>query len=246
MRRRTRPSLFARIRAFWIVAVLVLLTVAGAFAAFANAPQLRVRDVDAAVPEGAPVSRAAVLAAAAIASESNVLLLNAGAIRDRVEAIPYVATARVRRTFVPQPAIAIGVTLRSPYACLTAGRGRATIDATGRVLQAGCLGGVPLEIGIGDAAIPAPGGRLVEAGLRQLLTDAVTIAAKVPLRALRRDRFGGVDAVDRQGVTIRFGADGDLAAKLALVDPIRRSLARGRAIRTIDLRAPNTPVVEFP
>jgi hypothetical protein len=45
---------------------------------------------------------------------------------------------------------------------------------------------------------------------------------------------------------LRFGADEDLATKLALVEPIRRSVASAKKLRAIDLRAPDTPVVEFP
>jgi hypothetical protein len=46
-------------------------------------------------------------------------------------------------------------------------------------------------------------------------------------------------------VLLKFGSDKDLPAKLALVEPIRSS-AGGRPLRAIDLRAPTTPVVEFP
>jgi len=45
---------------------------------------------------------------------------------------------------------------------------------------------------------------------------------------------------------LKFGSDADLPAKLALVEPIRRSVGLGRPLRVIDLRAPATPVVEFP
>ena len=75
--------------------------------------------------------------------------------------------------------------------------------------------------------------------------DARTIGAQIPVRIVRRDRFGGLQAVDTHGVLLEFGADADLPAKLALVEPIRRS-AGGRPLRAIDLRAPATPVIEFP
>lgn len=248
LRRRTRPSVFARIRTFWVVAALIVIVAAGGFAAFANAPQLRVHTVTAVVGDGAPVSRDAVLAAAAIGPNANVLLLNTSAIRTRIEAIPYVLTATVHRTFVPQPEVAISVTLRTPHACLASTHGTATIDATARILQTNCLAGVPLQIGIGATVIPAAGAHLGDPDFTALLADAVTIGAKIPLRAVQRDRFGGVEAVDAQGVTLRLGTDTDLAAKLALIDPIRQTLAGAhpvRPIRAIDLRAPTTPVVEY-
>lgn len=244
LRRRTRPSVFARIRAFWIVAVLVLMAAGGAFAAFANAPQLAVRSIDVSVPAGAPITRDDVLAAAAIGSNPNLVLLNTAAIRARIEALPYVQTAQLRRILVPQPAVRIGVTVRVPYACVSGNGAVATIDASARVLQAGCVPG-RLAVGLGALALPAPGARLDGPDVAKLLADAVRIGAQLPLRAIRRDRFGGIEVVDERGVTIRFGADDDLAAKLALVEPVRRAAA-GRHLIAIDLRAPKTPVIQFP
>jgi hypothetical protein len=85
---------------------------------------------------------------------------------------------------------------------------------------------------------------LAAPNVNQLLADARTIAAQLPVRMVRHDAFGGIEAVDGHGVLIKFGADGDLASKLALVEPIRR--AAKRPVRVIDLRAPATPVVQFP
>ncbi len=244
MRRPARRSVFGWIRTFWIVAVLVLLAAAGAFAAFANAPQLAVRGITVTVPAGAPVTRDDVLGAAAIVPGTNVVLLDAAAVRRRVEAIPYVQTAAVNRLLLPQPAVRIAVTVRVPYACVHGGGDVVTIDAGARVLQSGCVAG-RLTMDAGSAPLPAAGAHLDDPEQRRLLADAATISARIPVRAIGRDRFGGIEAVDEQGVTIRFGADGDLAAKLALVEPVRRA-AGGRRLRGIDLRAPATPIIQFP
>jgi hypothetical protein len=244
LRRRTRPSVFARIRAFWIVAVLVVVVAAGAFAAFANAPQLAVRTIDVSVPAGAPITRDDVLAAAAIGANANLALLNTGAIRTRIEALPYVQTAQLRRLLLPRPAVRIAVSVRVPYACVSGNGAVATIDASARVLQGGCVPG-RLGVGLGTMALPAPGARLDAPDVAKLLADAATIGSKVPLRVIRRDRFGGLEVVDERGVTIRLGSDDDLAAKLALVEPVRRA-AGGRRLIAIDLRAPKTPVIQFP
>ena len=236
--------MFARIRTFWIVAVLVLVAAAGGFAAFANAPQLAVHSIEVSMPAGAPFTRDDVLAAAAIGSDPNLVLLNTGAIRTRIEALPYVQTAQLRRLLLPQPAVRIAVTVRVPYACVTGNGAVATIDASARVLQSGCVPG-RLAVGLGAMTLPAAGTRLDAPDVATLLADAATIGAQVPLRAIRRDRFGGIEAVDERGVTIRFGSDDDLAAKLALVEPVRRA-AGGRRLIAIDLRAPKTPVIQFP
>lgn len=244
-RRRTKPSIAVRVRTFWVIAVLAACLAIALGVAFVNAPQLRVRSVDAAVPPGSPVTETAVLATAAIDPTANLWLLDTGAIRRRIEAIPYVATAVVHRRQFPQPAVQLTVTLRQPTGCVRMPGGAVTIDATERVLQNGCASAALPLVDAGAGTAVAPGGTLTEPDVNRLLADARTIGAQVPVRIVRRDRFGGLQAVDGHGVLLEFGADDDLAAKLALVEPIRRS-AGGRPLRAIDLRAPATPVIEFP
>ncbi|HEY6237198.1 MAG TPA: hypothetical protein VIW69_18995, partial [Candidatus Elarobacter sp.] len=79
----------------------------------------------------------------------------------------------------------------------------------------------------------------------RLLADAKTLAdANLAVRRLARDRWGGLTAVDVTGVLIQFGTDDDLAKKAVLVEPVRKGVAN-RSVRTIDLRAPGTPIVVF-
>ncbi len=244
VRRRAKPSLAGRVRTFWVLALLGL---CGAFVlalAIANAPQLRVRSVDANVPAG-PVTKSAVLAAAAVDPDANLWLLDTGAIRNRLAAIPYVATASVHRAQFPHPAVLLEVTLRQPSGCVRSSSATVTIDATARVLQTGCASGNLPLIDIGPGPAVAPGAILTAPDIDRLLADAKTVGARVPVKIVRRDRFGGLEAVDSRGVILKFGADRDLAAKVALVEPIRRSVG-GRPLRAIDLREPATPVVEFP
>ncbi len=244
MRRRTKPSLAVRLRALWLFAAFAALLLAALGVTFANLPQLRVRSVEANVPPG-PVTRDAVLAAARVDPDANLWLLDTGALRRRVEALPYVASAAVHRAQFPAPSVTIDVTLREASACVQSAGGIVTIDAAARVLQAGCASGfLPLVQAGGPAA--APGDTLSDPGTAALLADTRAIAAHVPIRLVRRDRFGGVEAVDTRGVLLKFGDDADLASKVALVEPIRAGAGRGRRLRAIDLRAPTTPIVEFP
>jgi hypothetical protein len=245
MQRRTKPSMAGRVRTFWVVAALLLCGTFVLAVAIANAPQLRVRIVDASVPAGGPVSKSAVIAAAHIDPDANLWLLNTAAIRRRLETIPYVATAAVHRAQFPQPAVSFEVTLREPTGCVRSAGGTVTIDATARVLQLGCVAGVLPLVDIGGGPAAAPGATLTTPEIDRLLADARAIGEHIPVRIVRRDRFGGLEAVDSRGVVLRFGADADLAAKLALVEPIRNS-AGERPLRAIDLRAPATPIVEFP
>jgi hypothetical protein len=244
LRRRTKPSLAVRLRAFWLFAALAAFAVFALGVTFANLPQLRVRSVDASVPPG-PLARDAVLAAAHVDPGANLWLLDTGALRRRVEALPYVATATVRRAQFPLPAVAIEVTLREPAECVRTGAGTVTVDGVARVLQAGCASALLPLVEAGGAAA-APGDTLSAPGTATLLADTRAIAAHVRVRLVRRDRFGGIEAIDARGVLLRFGDDADLPAKVALVEPIRAGAGRGRPLRAIDLRAPTTPIVEFP
>ncbi len=244
-RRRTGASLAVRVRAFWVIAILIGLAVAGLATAFIEAPQLRVRTVSAAVPSG-PVQRTAVLAAAAVPADANLWLLDTHAMRRRIAAIPYVDDVRIHRRQFPVPSIAFEVTVRRPTGCVRAGGSVVTIDATERVLQTGCAARDLPMVDAGHANAVAPGETLQAADVNHLIDDAKAIGERVAVRIVRRDRWSGIEAVDTDGVTLRFGSDDDLAAKLALVEPIRRSVANARKLTAIDLRAPDTPVVEFP
>ena len=245
VRRRTKPSIAGRVRTFWVVALLSACVVAALGVAFANAPQLRIRSVTANVPANSPVTKDAVIAAARIDPDANLWLLNTGAIRVRLDAIPYVASADVHRAQFPHPTVALDITLRAPTGCVTTSSGTMTIDATARVLQSGCVAAALPQVDIGRGPAAVPGTILSAPDIDRLLADARAIGEHIPVRIVRRDRFGGLEAVDSHGVLLKFGSDADLPAKLALVEPIRRS-AGGRPLRVIDLRAPATPVVEFP
>jgi hypothetical protein len=245
-RRRSRTSFVVRVRAFWVIAILGAFACAGLAIAFINAPQLRIKHVSATVPDGSPVSTSDVLAAARITPDTNLWLLDTGAVRRRVDALPYVLSAGVHRSQFPEPSVAVDVTIRVATGCVRAGGRTVTIDATARVVQNGCASPQLAYVDAGSEPAPAPGERLTTPDIDRLLADAGAIAATVPVRIVRRDRFGELEAVDRDGVILRFGADDDLAKKLALVDPIRRSTEGAKKLRAIDLRAPDTPVVEFP
>jgi hypothetical protein len=245
-RRRSRPSLVVHVRTFWVLAALGIVAAAAIVVAFIDAPFLRVRAITATVPIGSPVRSDDVLAAARVTPDANLWLLDTGAMRKRIAAIPYVLDVHSSRRQFPEPAIAFVVTLRLPTGCVRTEQGVVTIDALARVLQTGCVANNLPFVDAGDQPAPPPGEILTTPNIDRLLADAKAIGAVVPVRIVRRDRFGGLEAVDTDGVILRFGADDDLAAKLALVDPIRRSTAAAKTVRAIDLRAPDTPVVEFP
>jgi POTRA domain, FtsQ-type len=244
--RRRKPSIAARIRPFWIVAALLGALLAWGGVWLAQAPWFRIERVTINVPIGSPVSRDDVRAAARVATGANVWLLNPWGIRRRINAIPYVATATMRRGQLPQPFVDLTITVRRPSACVS-GNGRVvTIDDTARVLQMGCATRNAVHIDAGRATIPAPGSTIGDQEIAHLLADVKILAgANLELRSLGRDRWGGLQAVDVSGVMLRFGEDDDLAKKAALVAPVRAGIGGKRPILAIDLRAPETPTVEF-
>lgn len=244
--RRRKRSLAARARPFWIlwIAVAGLLVWGGVW--LAQSPWFRVGAATIDLPAASPVSRDEVGSAAAIAPGTNLWLLDTGGITRRIEAIPYVDLATVSRAQFPHPALELGITVRRPAACVASGGDVVTIDATMRVLQTGCATSNVPSIQAGDAAVPAPGKRIVDGAVAGLVADAKILAdANLGVRALSRDRWGGLVAVDVTGVTLEFGEDADLARKAALVGPVRHGVGTKRPIRAIDLRAPGTPTVEF-
>ena len=244
--RRRKRSLVARARPFWILWVVVagLLVWGGVW--LAQSPWFRIALVRIDVPAASPVSRDEVRSAAAVAPETNLWLLDIGGIARRIEAVPYVDRATLRRAQFPRPALEIGITVRRPTACVASGGDEVTIDATARVLQAGCAASDVPSIQGGYAAVPAPGKRIVDETVAGLVADAKILAgANLGVRQLSRDRWGGLVAVDVTGVTLEFGEDTDLARKAALVRPVRNGVGAKRPIRAIDLRSPGTPTVEF-
>ena len=226
--------------------MFALIAIAAIGVALANAPFFRVHSVDISVPIGSPVNKDAVKSAAHIDSDANVWFLNTGAIRGGIEAIPYVNVAGVHRSQFPQPVVTIDVTMREPTGCVLSNHATVTIDAESRVVQTGCPSDRLPRIDIGNSALVAPGDQLTAPDVGSLLADARIIGDHLGVRSVGRDRFGEIEAVDNQGVTIKFGFDRDLDRKLALVEPIRQSAGKGRKLRAIDLRKPDTPVVEFP
>jgi hypothetical protein len=243
--RRRKASFAARVKPFWILLVVLVALAAWGGAWLAQSPAFRVTRVGVDVPLGPPVSPGAVRAAAGITRETNVWLINTRAAARRIEAIPYVDRAAIHRGQFPKPFAEIAVTVRRPSACVRGAGGDATIDTTARVLQPGCATAALPRIDAGQAVVPAPGGTIADPEIERLLADAKTLSdANLAVRRLARDRWGGLDAVDVTGVLIEFGPDDDLAKKVALVEPVRAGVGK-HAIRSIDLRAPTTPIVRF-
>lgn len=191
-------------------------------------------------------TREDVLAAAAFGRHPNIWLVNVGAARRRIEALPFVHTAKLTR--IPPSTISVVVTERVPDGCVVgAGGGVGLVDPEGRVLSDSCPGGPLPSFELPSQVIPSPGQFIHSAALASLQGDAGALRiAGTPYRSLRFDRFGQLDATLPDGIVVHFGDETDLEAKARLVDPIvRTAQARLGTVQSVDLRAPGTPVVRY-
>jgi len=242
-RRRRKPSPVRKLRPFWFLLVLVLAL--GAIGAYllVTWPALYPHTIE--VSGNRVVARASVEDAAHINLTQNMWLQNTRAMRERIEAIPYVDRAQVHRR--PPDTIAISVTERVPYAVVRGAGGIATIDDTLRVLQAGAaLASLPVfdEPAI---ALPAPG-KWIQSNAVDTLARVAAHATQAHLDSeeLSYDKFGDIVLRLRSGVTVQLGDGSDLDKKLAMVEPILTQVQHGsRRIASIDLRAITTPVVVY-
>ena len=243
-KRRSRPTLRARLRTFWIACVVAVAAVGYAGFAIATTPFFHVSSI--AVTGLARVDEMTVVSRAAIDRHANVWLLDRASIARRIETIPYVRAAHVGVR--PPASVTIDVTERTPEACVRDPKGRsATVDRDLRVLAAGCEDAGGIAYVVRTAPTLASGSFLRDPEISRLQNDAHELGATGDrYRSFSHDAFGELDATLASGITVRFGDDGDLDGKQRLVGPILAELgARARAVRAVDVRAPATPVVEY-
>jgi cell division septal protein FtsQ len=242
-KRRRRRSFVTRLRIFWVFIAAVVGAVAYGAYTLITLPALRVQSVDVQI-DGLAVKKSEVLQAANIDRTRNTWLLDTTHMTRRIEAIPYVDTATVRR--IPPAQVAIAVTEREPAACVRSGSRDVTIDRDRRILQDGCVRATVLQIVLRDATLGAPGSFANPPALATLLADGrVLREAGIETRSIGQDTYGQLVAVDTRGIQLLFGSDADVAAKARLVAPVLGAAGPGQTIRAIDLRAPTTPTVQF-
>ena len=181
-----------------------------------------------------------VLRAAGLVGHPLMIDLDLGGARAAIERLPWIATARVRRSW-PDTVI-VTVTERAPAAVA----GGMLVDPSGRVLSV-APGFAPLvpvaaDRGLAQPALPPPGG-VLPAALRPGLVVATAMPPALrphvgevlvgPGGAVRLALAGGASAV--------LGDTSDLSQKLeavlTLVDRVRIGS------RTIDTRVPSAPVL---
>jgi cell division protein FtsQ len=174
--------------------------------------------------------------------------VDTSAAAERVEALPFVRSARVERVFPNR--VRIRLTERMPAAFVarpapegappTGSAGFALLDGTGRVLADRPERPADLPEVTGAGAIPAPGEWLQPA--RPALS--VYLALPEPLRAqVSATGVEGDSVVLRMGGRdVRFGPPEHLEAKVAALAALLEHLG-DRPVIAIDVRVPSAPVV---
>jgi cell division protein FtsQ len=244
--RRRRTPATHRLRPFWfLIAVLAVFAGIGGYL-LTTWPALYPHTVE--VDGNHTVSKDTIVGRARIDLAKNMWLQNTHAMASRIEAIPYIDRAFVRRR--PPDTIVITVTERTPYAFVDDRGERVTVDHALRVLQ----DGEPLGFAesLPAFAIVLPQALLVgefikDPELQALVGNADAIAAAhLDARSLGYDRFGDVTVQLRNGITVLLGDRNGSEQKIPLIRPILEKVDRGkRKVAAIDLRALTTPVVVY-
>lgn len=242
--RRRKRSPVARVRPFWVPIAIGAAIIAGLLVIAASWPGFDAKYII--VAGNRRVSRHEILAHAAIAPHLSIWLQNTHAIGARIDAIPYVASASVRR--MPPSSIRIHISERVPFAVLRSGDESAIVDHSLRVLEPAVLGSALPVLLVSPGYELVPGDYVQTSAAVELRSAYDVIAARrlFPVQ-LQLDRFGGLVATMRGGLRLLLGGTDDLGRKLTLADAILAQVMGGqqRRVAALDLRAPSAPVLVY-
>jgi cell division protein FtsQ len=188
-----------------------------------------------------------VLAASGVRVGEPYLSVDPAAIRRRLEAMPWVGHADVRREY--PSSLRITVVERTPVASIIAARRYLLVAADGVVLKAATAKppGVPF---VADVPVPAgidPGARLPADGPLSNAIDALGGLRPELARLVVAVQARSVDDLRfrlRGGMRVLYGLAADQPAKDTAVLLISNKLRReGRKVMLIDVRNPSAPTV---
>lgn len=247
------PPVDPRVRERWIAArraegrrrlrivlgaAVTVLALAVAWAAVAS-PFLDVDHVD--VAGSVHATPVQIGDAAGIHRGDAMVLLDAGAARARLDSLPWVLSARVKRNW--PGTVAITVRERSPVAWVARSAGAVVVDGTGRVLER--VGTPPTDLPqvvaprrvppVGAVISPTAGARV--AGRLKGLVRAGTRRVVVTRH--------GVVLVVASGLEIRLGQPSAVMTKIRAALAVLRALD-GQATSYVDVSVPSNPVAGPP
>jgi cell division septal protein FtsQ len=197
-------------------------------------------DVDRIVVRGTSEAstRLAIRAAADVRTGDALLLLDVGELERRIEAVPSVREAHIRRHLPDE--LRITVVERVPAGWARRDREQvAVVDGTGRVIADMTTPPAGLPEVLGLTRLPPPGGevapRQATGVLEELPTDLRNRVGAVVV-------MGGVVALQlTDGVEVRLGPAVDLVTKGRTAEAVLAALGDAR-ITYVDVRVPGAPV----
>jgi cell division septal protein FtsQ len=195
-----------------------------------------------------------VVATAALARGRNVWLLDTAGAKQRVEALPWVASAQIRRAWPNRVSIAVSERVAVARLSLDAnapGAPYALVDGQGRVLESGTeqetdaqlpwlvVRPLPPDAGTAGAQL---GSTAVGAGL-----DALRRFGELGVRMteIEVEPITGISAITLSNMRVMFGGIDDLATKLALCDAIVKRITRPQDVAYVDVRSTSAPTVQY-
>ncbi len=230
-----------RSRRLWrTITVLILLVVLAAAWAVERSWLVELAEIQ--VTGTQRLEPAVVLDAADLELGTSTLRLRLGPARERVEALPLVAHADVRR--IGAVAVRIDIVERVPELVGRLGESGVLVDAEGIVIATG-QDPVLTQVRVSQGRLPQPGVRLgpdsaLGAGHR------VWQGLSGPLRAevdhIEARSSADVDVLLADGTRVRFGRPDLLDEKVRALGALLEELA-GERVRVIDVRAPANPTV---
>lgn len=199
-----------------------------------------VLDVDEVVVSGTVrLDAAAVRDVAGIDVGRPILLADLDGAAEALEALPWVAAARVRRDL--PGTVEVTVREREPVAVVAAGDRAVLVDPDGRVLADASAGADGLVRVVAPDPPPEPG-RAVPAALRTAIDLAGRLRANPPgaVAAVRTEPTLALDLA--HGGTVDLGDDTDLDAKVEAFRTVHARVDR-TCLDRIDLTVPTHPVL---
>lgn len=178
-----------------------------------------------------------------IRAGENLFALDLAAARRRLEALPVVERAEVRRAFPGR--VVVSIRERMPVAYLSTDAGFWALDGEGVALFVD--DGLALSVPIVTATpqpVPAAGER-VEAPHLAAALDFIRALSAEGRAVLVEVRLGpeGVVAYTEDRITVRLGSDGDMSERAWIFEGLLQQFASwGRQVAEVDLRHPKSPV----
>lgn len=166
----------------------------------------------------------------------SMLRFDALAVRERMERLPWIASATVTRVFPDR--LEVRVIERAPFALWRRGEREYLIDASGRVLSAVTTGSV--------THLPRIAGEGAAAEARALLAALILyprIAGRVEIAERIGERRWSLRLAE--GPVVELPAEGWETALEAFADPELAARALAGGVSSVDLRTPGRPVIRM-